>query len=252
MSTGGQPLPPRIVEAFAINAPECTQAAPILGGKVFPFPVLSQQGIKNGAASLNDGFPPLTMTSPSIGGVPPYGIDMNGVLYPHSAWVVFLAAGQLPLYDATLSTAMGGYAIGARLQQAANPLETWTSAVEANVTDPDTGGAGWVSSVPLYVSVAPSAGTIVTDTLPGASDYQKDVDTTAGNIIIQSITAQRDGQIVTYSNIGANLLQIDFLAGSVGSQIRANGANATVNTDDSISLRYCQAINSGVGAWVVI
>ena len=248
----GQPLPPRIVEAFAINAPNCTQAAPIPGGKVFPFPVPSQQGIKNGAASLNDGFPPLTMTSPSIGGVPPYGIDMNGVLYPHSAWVVFLAAGQLPPYDAELQTAMGGYALGARLQQAGNPLAIWISAVNGNTTDPDTGGAGWISSVPLYTTVTPSAGTIVTDTLPGPSDYLKDVDTSAGNIIIQSITAQRDGQRATYSNTGANLLQFDFLAGTVGDQIRANGANITVLQNDSVTFQYCQELNSGVGAWVVL
>ena len=248
----GQPLPPRIVEAFAINAPNCTQAAPIAGGKVFPFPATSQQGIKNGAASLNDGYPPLTMTSPSVGGVPPYGIDMNGIMYLHSAWVVFLAAGQLPQYDAELQTAMGGYAIGARLQQAANPLAVWVNAVAANMTDPDTGGGGWISSVPLYTTITPSAGTIVTDTLPGPSDYLKDVNTTAGNVVIQSVTAQRDGQRVTYSNTGANLLQIDFLAGTVGSQIRANGANITVLQNDSITLQYCQEINSGVGAWVIV
>lgn len=248
----GQPTPPRIVEAFAINAPECTQAAPVAGGKTFPFPVDSQITVKNGAASLSTGFPPLTMTNPTVGGVPPYGIDMNGILFPHSAWVVFLAAGQGPGYDATLQTAMGGYAIGARLRQAANPLATWVSAVDANMTDPDTGGAGWISSVPLYAASAPAAGTIVTATLPGASDYQLDLDTTAGNVVIQSITAQRDGQQVTYSNTGASLLQIDFLAGTPGSQIRANGANVTVLQNDSITLRFCQAINSGQGAWVVV
>lgn len=248
----GQPTPPRIVEAFAINAPVCTQAAPILGGKVFPFPVASQQGIKNGAASLNDGFPPLTMTSPSVGGVPPYGIDMNGVLYPHSAWIVFIAAGQIPGYDATLQTAMAGYAIGARLQQASNPLAVWISAVNGNMTDPDTGGAGWISSVPLYATSAPAAGTITNAVLPGPSDYVLDINTTAGNVVINGVVAQRDGQRVVYNCTGAGLLQFGMLSGSAGNQVRGSGTNTTVEENDSFVIQYCQEINSGVGAWVVV
>lgn len=247
-----QPTPPRIVEAFALNAPECTQASPIPGGKTFPFPVASQIAVKNGAASLNDGFPPLTMTAPTSQGVPPFGIDMNGVLYPHSAWVVFLAAGQLSVYDATLQAAMGGYAIGARLQQAANPLALWVSAVNDNMTDPDTGGAGWISSVALYAGSSPAAGTLTNFVLPGPSDYIYDFDTTAGNVIVNGIVAQRDGQKVIFSNTGAGLLQFLFLSGTAGNQIRASGSNATVNEFDDLAIQFCQEINSGVGAWVVV
>ena len=43
-------------------------------------PEASQIGITNGAASLNDGFPPLTMTPIAAGGTPPSGADMNGIL----------------------------------------------------------------------------------------------------------------------------------------------------------------------------
>ena len=40
----------------------------------------SQVGVNPGFASLNDGFPPLTMTPIAAGGVPPFGQDMNGIL----------------------------------------------------------------------------------------------------------------------------------------------------------------------------
>ena len=44
-------------------------------------PVPSQISVTPGAASYTDGFPPLTMTPKASGGVPPFGQDMNGILY---------------------------------------------------------------------------------------------------------------------------------------------------------------------------
>lgn len=244
----GQAQPPRLVEPFAKNAPECTQAAPVQGGKTFPFPVDSQILVLNGAASLNDGFPPLNMRDPTLGGVPPFGIDQNGIAFILSAWAAYLAAGQLPLYDAALQTAMGGYAIGSVLAQAANPYETWTSFVDANVTDPDTGGAGWISSIPLHASSAPTAGTHADNPIPGPSDYFLDYDTTAGNVTLNGFVAVRDGQRITGSNTGAGLLVVGYLAGTAGNQIRANGPSLTVLQDDSFSIQFSAAI----GAWVVV
>lgn len=213
----GQPTPPRIVEPFANSAPACTQAAPVPGGKTFPFPVASQISVLNGAASLNDGFVPLNMLP--VGGVPPFGIDMNGILYILSSWAAFFAAGQYPAYDATLQTAMGGYAQGARVQQAANPLAFWTSAVNANMTDPDTGGAGWISSTPLYSSVALTGVNNVV--LPGPSDYIIDVSASGGAITYTGFVAQRDGQKITFRKSDSSANAVDF-TGSSGSSTAAN------------------------------
>jgi hypothetical protein len=109
-----------------------------------------------------------------------------------------------------------------------------------------------IISVPVYATEAPAGGTYTDVVLPSASDLIYDVDTTAGNIIINGIVAQRDGQRVTWSSIGANLLQFGYLAGSLGNQIRASGGNATLNENDSITFQFCQEINSGQGAWVVV
>jgi hypothetical protein len=213
----GQPTPPRLVEPFANNATECTQAAPVAGGKTFPFPVTSQLSVLNGAASLTDGFVPLNMTP--TGGVPPFGIDMNGILFIISSWAAFFAAGQYPAYDATLQAAMGGYAEGARVQQAANPLEFWTSAVSANMTDPDTGGAGWISSVALYSSAALTGVNNVA--LPGASDYIIDVSAAGGAITYTGFVAQRDGQKITFRKSDSSANAVNF-TGSSGSSTTAN------------------------------
>lgn len=213
----GQAQPPRLVEPFAKNATACTQAAPVPGGKTAPFPVTSQIPTLNGAASLDDGFVPLNMTV--TGGVPPFGIDMNGILFIVSSWAAFFAAGQYPAYDATLQTAMGGYVQGARIQQAANPLAFWTSAVNANMTNPDTGGAGWISSTALYSSAALTGVNNVV--LPGASDYVIDVDATAGAITYTGFVAQRDGQKITFRKSDASGNAVNF-TGSSGSSTAAN------------------------------
>ena len=51
-----------------------------------PIPQSSQIGIQNCAASLTDGFPPLTFIAQSAGGCPPFGQDFNGILQQLSKW----------------------------------------------------------------------------------------------------------------------------------------------------------------------
>jgi hypothetical protein len=130
--------PAKLVEPFAVNA------APSggFGGKR-TVPVPSQIGVTPGAASLNDGFPPLTMTPISDGGVVMSGLDMNGALFQISAPAWWYNAGASFQYDSVYSAAVGGYPKGARLLNAAG-TGFWISIVDNNVTDPDTGGAGWV------------------------------------------------------------------------------------------------------------
>lgn len=245
----GQPTPPRILEAFAKNAPDCTPAAPIAGGRTNPLPVASQIGITPGAASLDDGFTAQNMTDPAAGGIPPWGIDMNGILYLVSSWVAYLAAGQLPGYDATLQTAIGGYAKGSVLQQAANTLAKWVSAIDANMSDPDTTPATWVSSVPLYFTSAPAAGTVNNVVLQGASDYVWDVDTTAGALTITGFVAQRDGQKLFITTTGANLLTFSALNAGSGA---ANRIRLPADVSSLQNQTYVFQYSTGAGKWILV
>ena len=73
--------PAKIVEAFAVNGSKNT------------IPVPTQIPITSGAASYNDGFPPLTMTPVTSGGIPPSGLDMNGILNEATAVDNWMSAG---------------------------------------------------------------------------------------------------------------------------------------------------------------
>ena len=82
-----------------------------------PIPVASQIGITPGAASFTDGFPPLTMTELSAGGIPPFGQDVNGILYMLSAHAAWISAGAPYKYSSAQATAIGGYPVGALLSR---------------------------------------------------------------------------------------------------------------------------------------
>ena len=111
-------------------------------GYVRTIPEASQIGITNGAASLTDGFPPLNFIQESAGGVPPFGQDENGILKQITQWLQWSQAGAPVVYDATFSSAIGGYPKGAVLQSAVGGT-WWLSTADNNASDPDMGGANW-------------------------------------------------------------------------------------------------------------
>lgn len=229
----GQPLPPRIVEAFAINAGV---------GFINVIPVTSADPL---AASYDQGFPPTNFLDPVDGGVLPSGADFNGILNATSAWDAYFAAGQIPLYDATLQTAMGGYAIGARIRQSANTSAVWVSTVNGNMTDPDTGGAGWLSSVPLYSTAALAGPNDVV--LPGISDYVIDVNTAGGPITYTGFIAQRPWQKVTLCPTGANNLNLSSLTGSAAAnQMRVATGGIGISQNDSYTIQYVPTLNKWI------
>lgn len=113
-------------------------------------PVPSQIGITPGAASLTDGFPPLTRTPLAAGGVAPFGIDMNGILYEVSAIVRWANAGGGYPYDSAFAndSDIGGYPKGARIARS-DGLGYWFNTIDNNTVDPEAAGyagltAGWV------------------------------------------------------------------------------------------------------------
>lgn len=109
-----------------------------------PIPTASQIGIQDGAASLTDGFPPDCFTPIVAGGVPPFGQDMNGLMYQATAWLQWLQAGGPVFYDTDFATAIGGYPKGALLTTSRwCPGTRWMSLVESNLVSPDNDGTGW-------------------------------------------------------------------------------------------------------------
>jgi hypothetical protein len=111
-----------------------------------PIPVASQIGVQNGAASLTDGFPPLTFLAVNAGGVPPFGQDMNGLLNQVTAGIQWEQVGGQPVYNATYANAIGGYPNGAVLQSG-DGTGFWRNTVDNNKTDPDAGSASFTGSI---------------------------------------------------------------------------------------------------------
>ena len=127
-------------------------------------PVASQFGITPVAASLADGFPPLTMTPVAAGGVPPSGLDMNGVLFELSAVVRWANAGGGYPFDADFAadSNVNGYPKGSRVLRA-DGSGYWFNTIDGNTTDPDDGSAsGWVPDFTSGAVVVPMASANVT------------------------------------------------------------------------------------------
>lgn len=121
-------------------------------------PQASQIGITNCAASLTDGFPPLTFTPAAFGGCPPFGQDMNGILNQITQWDRWQSMGGPVFYDSGFSTNIGGYPKGARLMSSILQGRIWYSTADNNTTNPDdqTGAsANWVSAPGTFAAGMP-------------------------------------------------------------------------------------------------
>lgn len=131
----GAPTPTLIVESFGASA----------GGGSITSPIPKASTGVPGRASYDTGFPPITMIPVTAGGVNPFGQDFNGILKDLSSNIAALTGGQQYQFSAAFAAANGGYASGAVLQNASNPLAYWINMVSGNSNNPDTGGTGWVS-----------------------------------------------------------------------------------------------------------
>ncbi|MCS6499055.1 hypothetical protein NYD60_03400 [Burkholderia thailandensis] len=118
------------------------------GGAFNTIPEASQIGTNPGGASLVDGFPPLTRTPIAAGGIPPSGLDMNGVLNLITQSTRWSHAGGRYGFNSAFAadTNVGGYPAGAMLMSA-DGFGTWLSLVDNNSDNPDTGpGTKWAPS----------------------------------------------------------------------------------------------------------
>lgn len=91
-------------------------------------------GVAQEAATYTEGFPSITMTPIAMGGKPPSGKDMNGVLYELSAHTVYLNQGGRYRFDQAFCNAIGGYPKGAVLMNNAGTAE-YISLINGNTAN---------------------------------------------------------------------------------------------------------------------
>lgn len=142
--------PPPLLEPIAADA----------GGAYITDPIPEAPTGSN-AASIQGGFPPVTMQSELGGGEPPLGQDFNGFLFMITTHTVWVQSGQLYQFNSTLAADIGGYAVGTILGMA-DGSGMWICVAANNTTNPDTTAAvGWR---PVYSygsqSIPVSSGTV--------------------------------------------------------------------------------------------
>jgi hypothetical protein len=242
----GAPVPPSLVAAFTFGGTVDVDYTII--------PVASQVGISPELASFTTGFPPATRTARTSGGIPPRGLDMNGILYMTSAHTAWAASGMSYTFNADVVTVQGGYNLGAIVRSAANPARYFYNILADNTNDPDSVLTGWVPFSPL-------SGTSTLQTIvptPGPSDNYPinfgigflDINPTGGACNITGMTAGFDGQLVTVTNIHAsNSVTLNALNGgsSAPNQFRM-AADMTLLQYSSLTFRY----SSAIAMWVQI
>lgn len=217
-----------------------------------PVPNVSPGAPAPNRASFDTGFPAICFQPITSGGKPPSGKDINGVYYMLSQYALAQQAGQAILpYDATTQTAIGGYAINALLAKAAGP-GYWLNLTAGNMTDPDTGGAGWSSLTPdptVVLQLAVAAGTYNNYNPAGFSGSVGFLDVTpTGAVILTGINAGSDGQYLVVTNLsGSQTLTLNSLdAGSLAQNRLRLPGNLTLAANNSICLRY----SAQLGLWV--
>ncbi|MFS7306569.1 hypothetical protein [Rahnella inusitata] len=185
-------------------------------------------------ASYDAGFPPVTMILKAAGGLPPKGQDMNQILYELSALARWLSAGAINSYDATFSTAIGGYPKGA-VVIGTDGITRYISTVDSNVTNPNASGAGWFNISSGYLqtlnnlSEIQAAGTAAQASartnLALGNSATLNTGTTAG-----TVATGNDSRITGSLQKGSNLADVQSTASSRDNLGLGNAATKNVGT----------------------
>nr|WP_279040971.1 phage tail protein [Snodgrassella alvi] len=93
-------------------------------------------------ATWSDGFPNVTMQPVESGGLPPKGMDFNGILNALSATIVHMQKGNLFYFDKAYCDAFGGYQKGAVLL-ADDGTKVFISVADKNTNNPNQNPQYW-------------------------------------------------------------------------------------------------------------
>lgn len=193
------PVPPSVVAAFTFGG--------VVDVDYTIIPVPTQVGVSPELASFTTGFPPATRTPRTSGGIPPRGLDMNGILYMLSAHVAWQAAGMPYVFNADVVTVATGYRVGAILQSAVDPTLFFLNTVADNTNNPDSVTTGWLPYSPVAVPTGTQAATVAAGSQVVAVALGSgflDLTPNAGATTITNFTGGNIGQIITVTNMHAS------------------------------------------------
>lgn len=235
----------KITEFFGASADPSTITLPV--------PNVSPGLANPNRASFDTAFPAICFQPVNVGGKPPAGEDFNGIFFMLSQYALAMQAGQAIVpYDAGTQAALGGYALNALVANAAGN-GFWLSAVANNMTDPDTGGAGWAVFPPT------PTGLVATAITGGAHNDYSPVGfgptvgfldlSPAADANITGILAGGDGQQLIVTNLSAHNLTLNSLnGGSVAANRLRIVADLTLGQNNSARFVYSVALALWINA----
>lgn len=192
-------------------------------------------------ATLNDGFPLITMTPQEAGGIAPNGQDMNGALYAISSDMVHRQKGLRIQFDPAYAAKIGGYEQGCIL--ASNDYQRdYISLISNNLTDPN--GSGTAGRWAIYSG----AGSIASATASIAG-IVKIVDNLSSTAVDAALTANQ-GKVLGDRTQQATTTNVGISRFANATEV-ANKSNSNVAINPSNVATIAQSTDLGVGQdWV--
>ena len=188
-------------------------------------------------ATLNDGFPLITMTPQDAGGIAPNGQDMNGALYAISSNMVHRQKGLRIQFDPAYAAKIGGYDQGCIL--ASNDYaRDYISLIPNNLTDPN--GSGTAGRWAIYSG----AGSIASATASIAG-IVKIVDSLSSTATDAALTANQ-GKVLSDRTQQATTTNVGISRFANASEV-ANKSNSNVAINPSNAATIAQSTDLGVG-----
>ena len=193
------------------------------------------QGVQD--ATLNDGFPLITMTPQDAGGIAPNGQDMNGALYAVSLDMVHRQKGLRIQFDPAYAAKIGGYDQGCIL--ASNDYtRDYISLIPNNLTDPN--GSGTAGRWAIYSG----AGSIASATASIAG-IVKIVNSLSSTAVDAALTANQ-GKVLGDRTQQATTTNVGISRFANASEV-ANRSNSNVAINPSNAAAIAQSTDLGVG-----
>lgn len=128
-----------------MNNPDILIAVPFAGGaNGFKNQIQDerQPGQDAADATWGEGFPPITMLPIDMGGLPPNGLDFNGIFNAITQSTAFCIQGGRYKFDSEYAEKIGGYPLGAIVMNDDTTIE-YVSIVAANKNNPNVNKEGW-------------------------------------------------------------------------------------------------------------
>ena len=193
------------------------------------------QGVQD--ATLNDGFPLITMTPQDAGGIAPNGQDMNGALYAISSNMVHRQKGLRIQFDPTYAAKIGGYDQGCIL--ASNDYtRDYISLIPNNLTDPN--GSGTAGKWAIYAG----AGSVASATASIAG-IVKIVDSLSSNATDAALTANQ-GRVLGDRTQPATTTNVGITRFATAAEVENKSVvSAAVNPSNAATI--AQSTDLGVG-----